>query len=155
MKNNKGFTLTELIIVVAIIGIIAMIAIPAYIGQQRNATRTEAYTNLEALRLLEEQFFAESGRYTVSLGAAGETTAIRDANITAIQTTAGESLPAFQPGNWTNFSYRIVSGQEITGTDPLAFGANANCFYAIATGVDGTRVDGEQFVIDCNNNRNF
>jgi hypothetical protein len=33
-----------------------MIAIPAYVGQQKNAARTEAYSNLQNLRLLEEQF---------------------------------------------------------------------------------------------------
>ena len=66
--DKKGVTLIELIIVVAIIGILAMIAVPAYIGQQKNAARTEAYGNLQNLRLLEEQFFAENGRYTITLG---------------------------------------------------------------------------------------
>jgi len=86
--NRKGFTLIELLITVAIIGILAAIGIPAYIGQQRNAARTEAYTNLQNLALLESQFFAERGRYapcatpapyvspvppaTVTLGTAGK-----------------------------------------------------------------------------------
>ena len=58
-------------IVVAIIGILAVIAIPAYVGQTKRAARTEAYTNLQTLRLLEEQNFAENGTY-----AAGATTAL-------------------------------------------------------------------------------
>lgn len=149
ISSHKGFTLVELIIVVTIIGILAMIAIPAYVGQQRNAARTEAYTNLQALRLLEEQFFAESARYTATLGAAGSTFAVRDANETAIRTTAGEALPGFQPGNAANFSYRIVSNQDLNGA------AQTPCFHAIATGIDGTRIAGETFDIDCNNNRNF
>ncbi|MBI5408456.1 MAG: prepilin-type N-terminal cleavage/methylation domain-containing protein [Nitrospirae bacterium] len=144
MNNKKGFTLVELIIVITIIGILAMLAVPAYIGQQRNAARSEAFANLQALRLLEEQFFAESGAYTASA-----------ANVAAIQ--AAGVLPRFQPGpvGGLNYSYQIVSGQQITATNPLAFGAGANCFYARATGNAGTRVAGDDFAIDCNNNRNF
>ncbi len=67
MRQNKGFTLIELLIVVAIIGILAAISIPAYIGQQTRAARTEAYKNLEALRLFEEQFFAENASYTADI----------------------------------------------------------------------------------------
>ena len=52
-----------MLIVVAIIGILAMIAIPAYVGQQKSAERTEAYTNLQNLRMLQEQYFAENGEY--------------------------------------------------------------------------------------------
>ena len=149
--NRKGMTLIELIIVVAIIGILAMIAIPGYVGQQKSAARAEAYTNLQNLRLLEEQFFAENGAYTTEMGTvAGSTPAIRDANVTAIQTNAlPNRLSGFRPGAGANFSYRIEQNINLAGA------AQTPCFRATATGVNGTRVAGDSFTIDCNNNKNF
>jgi type IV pilus assembly protein PilA len=113
MSKKRGFTLIELLIVIAIIGVLAAIAIPAYIGQQTRATRSEAYSNLANLRLLEEQFFAENGRYTAGQGVVGNTEAIRDANLIAIRTTANEALPSFRPGNDTNFSYRTIQNNQL------------------------------------------
>ena len=140
MKQNKGFTLVELIITIAIISILAMIAIPAYVGQQRNATRSEAYQNLTALRLLEESSFSDRSDYTATA-----------ADVAAIQ----GMLPGFQPGQSLAFAYQIVHDQSVTAINPLAFGASAPCFSAIATGIAGSRVAGEIFAIDCNYNKNF
>jgi prepilin-type N-terminal cleavage/methylation domain-containing protein len=149
LMNKKGFTLIELLIVVAIIGILAMIGIPAYVGQQKNAARSEAYTNLQNLRLLEEQFYAENSAYTASIG----NCAPDKDNIAAIQVAT--ALPGFKPGNGLSYSYCIVQNFQITNTSSLNTAAQTPCFVAYAYGNTTSRVVGDVFAIDCNNNRNF
>jgi prepilin-type N-terminal cleavage/methylation domain-containing protein len=141
MNNDKGVTLVELIIVVAIIGILAMIAIPGYLGQQKRAARAEAFTNLESLRLLQEQFYAENADYSPNIGTCGA----GNNNISAIQAT----LPGFKPGTGLNFSYCIVHDNDFQGN------AKAPCFRSRAYGNSGTRVSGENYSIDCDNNKDF
>ena len=59
MRNNKGFTLIELMIVVAIIGILAAIAIPSFLAMQQRAKRSELPMNLDAIRTAEKAYQAE------------------------------------------------------------------------------------------------
>ena len=63
--NNQrgGFTLIELMIVVAIIGILAAIAIPNFLRFQLKAKSSEGKVNLAAIRTAEESYFAEYGGY--------------------------------------------------------------------------------------------
>jgi type IV pilus assembly protein PilA len=64
--HRGGFTLIELMIVVAIIGILAAIAIPNFLRFQLKAKSSEGKTNLAAIRTAEESYFAEYGVYVSS-----------------------------------------------------------------------------------------
>src|SRR5205814_1608958 len=58
MKNNHGFSLLELLIVVAIILIIATIAIPSLLRSRQAANETHAVANLRTLNTAEVQYIS-------------------------------------------------------------------------------------------------
>ncbi|HEU4429697.1 MAG TPA: prepilin-type N-terminal cleavage/methylation domain-containing protein [Myxococcota bacterium] len=62
-REAGGFTLIELMIVVAIIGILAAIAIPNFVRFQLRSKTSEAKLNIAGIRTAEDAFFAEFGVY--------------------------------------------------------------------------------------------
>ena len=63
MKNQKGFTLIELMIVVAIIGILAAVAIPNFLKYQAKSMQSEARVLLSGIYTSEVAYFAENNAY--------------------------------------------------------------------------------------------
>ena len=71
LSNHRGFSLTELMIVVAIIGILAAIAIPNFLQYQAKAKQSEAKRNLVAIHTGEIAYFAEHNNYVDDFNAIG------------------------------------------------------------------------------------
>jgi len=136
LRNKKGYALIELLIVLAIIGILGGIAVPLYLGQQRKAAFSEAKANLEALRLLEEQYRSEFGRYAPD----------PDGKLTYGGTPSIEDvLPGFQPGRAADMKFTYTLESLNNGTQ----------FRAIATGKANTNVEGAVFSINERNEKSW
>ena len=70
-KKVRGFTLIELMIVVAIIGILAAIAIPNFMKFQAKSKQSEAKTNLKSLYTAQKAFFGEKDKYVTNFETVG------------------------------------------------------------------------------------
>jgi prepilin-type N-terminal cleavage/methylation domain-containing protein len=118
MKDRNGFSLVELLLVLAIIGIISAIAIPSFLGQRRRARVIgDAESNAKALAMMLESRKAESGIY-------GPVTS-QVWTYTGTAPSASISLaPSFTPKGNSKMNYRVgVAGAglsfAITVTDPF------------------------------------
>ena len=61
MSKESGFTLVELMIVIAIVAILAAVATPAYINYQNRARQTEGIEALLRAKMDQQAFYAENG----------------------------------------------------------------------------------------------
>lgn len=108
---QKGFTLIELMIVVAIIGILAAIAIPAYQDYTIRSQVSEGLTLAAAAKAAVAESFANTGQAPANRTAAGMSATITDTSgkyVTSVAVTNG--VIAITYGNEVN---RVIAGQTL------------------------------------------
>ncbi len=68
MKRNKGFTLVELLVVLAIISLLLTIALPRYFSSVDKSKEVALRENLQVLRSGIDKYYADRGEYPAALG---------------------------------------------------------------------------------------
>jgi type IV pilus assembly protein PilA len=112
-RGQKGFTLIELMIVIAIIGILAAIAIPQFAAYRKRAQDSAAKSALKNLATAQENYYVQNNRYTMTralLVAAGWTVEpVVSVSIDAADTTSW-SAHAQHTSSDNIFTYRSAAG---------------------------------------------
>lgn len=122
-KNQRGFTIVELLIVIVVIGILAALVITTFNGIQQKGRDTERQTDIKALHGQLEAYYAQNGRYPTL-------TNVNDSTFrsTSMKGLDNEALrdPKAASGNFTlvaapaanSYAYTVTpSGCDNTTTD--------------------------------------
>jgi len=108
--GQEGFTLIELLVVILIIGILAAVAIPAFLNQKGKANDSNVKSDAKTAQVAEETYFTDNQQYTPT-----------NANLTAIEPTLTQA-------------FNTVA----TGGDAMALHVPASGLYGATAGATGS-----------------
>lgn len=136
MKINGGFTLLELMIVVAIIGLLAAFAYPSYMDSVTKSRRADAKATLLNLAQQIERFYSENHTYTGAAAAVGGspqaspegwyqlTINITGGGTAYTLTAAPQGQQASHDTQCKSYTYNNLGQEGVTGTPAPSWSAS-------------------------------
>jgi type IV pilus assembly protein PilA len=131
LRDEPGFTLVELLIVMLVLALLAAVALPSFFGQREKARDAEAKQTLTTAQLATETYALDNGgRYTGATAAA----------LTQIEETLTGSLLTVVAANPKTYRLQVVSGSSSTFyLERTATGSERTC---VPAGSGGCEADG-------------
>lgn len=130
-KSQRGFTLLELMIVVAILGILTAVAIPRFQNAPKRAREAVLKTNLHTMREAFDQYFADKAAYPESLETLVEEGYLREVPVDPLTGSAS--------------TWRLIYAEEEqldTGLEDLDGISTGPGIWDVKSGADHTALDG-------------
>lgn len=150
MTKNQGFTVTELMIAVVIIGVLATLAIPSFTGYLYKSRVTEATTFLGEIKQRQESYRSEFGEYCAVDGDAWGT--YHPATIPGIEpvmwtTTVNWQQLGAAPDGPTRFQYATVAGAPGVAA-PANTNLDSNDYWFAGRAQGDLNEDGNTFFLE-------
>jgi type IV pilus assembly protein PilE len=132
MRRHTGFTLIEVMIVVAIIAILSAIAVPSYSEYVIRSRLTDGISGLSAMRVRMEQYFQDNRSYAATPAAcsSGSIAPLPTANYFTFACTLGPNtylITATGTGPMNGFVYTLNQDNTRATTGVITGWSNGNC----------------------------
>ena len=128
-RRNSGFTLIEVMITVAIIGILAAVALPQYSQYVIRGHIPDATSGLSTRQVQMEQFFQDNQTYVNAPPCqATDTTSSNYFTFSCTATASTYTLQASGVGTMLNFSYTVNQAGTKSSSGPTGWTASSSCW---------------------------
>ena len=114
IQEEKGFTLIELLVVILIIGILAAIAIPSFLGQRDKANDSRAKADVRTAQTAMETYYTDAQAYTSADIAALQAIEPSLPASVSVSVTGAQSYTVSQTAAGTSTPFRITRNSDGT-----------------------------------------